>query len=76
MSIKLQNVTYTYMIGTPYEKTAIHDISLEIRQREFVGVIGHTGSGKSTLMQHLNGLLKPTQGEVVVDGVDLHAKTA
>lgn len=76
MSIKLQNVTYTYMIGTPYEKTAIHDISLEIRQREFVGVIGHTGSGKSTLMQHLNGLLKPTQGEVLVDGVDLHAKTA
>lgn len=75
MSIKLDHVTYTYMQGTPYQKTAISDISLEIRQREFVGVIGHTGSGKSTLIQHLNGLLQPTQGNVFVDGVNLHTKT-
>lgn len=74
MSIKLSNVTYTYMIKTPYEKTAINNISLEIQPREFVGVIGHTGSGKSTLIQHLNGLLQPTAGEVLVDGVNLHTK--
>ena len=75
MSIKLNNVTYTYMLKTPYEKTAITNISLEIQPREFVGVIGHTGSGKSTLIQHLNGLLQPTAGEVFVDGVNLHTKT-
>lgn len=74
MSIKMHDVSYTYMAKTPYEKTAIHDISLEIKQREFVGIIGHTGSGKSTLIQHLNGLLQPTQGEVSVDGVNLHGK--
>jgi energy-coupling factor transport system ATP-binding protein len=76
MSIKLDNVTYTYMQGTPYQKTAIREITLEIQQREFVGVIGHTGSGKSTLIQHLNGLLKPTEGEVLVDGVNLHTKSS
>lgn len=74
MSIKLQDVTYTYMPGTPYQKTAIHDICLEIKQREFIGVIGHTGSGKSTLIQHFNGLLKPTTGQVFVNDIDLHAK--
>lgn len=76
MSIKLDHVTYTYMQGTPYQKTAISDISLEIQQREFVGVIGHTGSGKSTLIQHLNGLLQPTHGDVFVDGVNLHTKSS
>jgi energy-coupling factor transport system ATP-binding protein len=76
MSIKVDNVTYTYMPGTPYQKTAIREITLEIQQREFVGVIGHTGSGKSTLIQHLNGLLQPTQGEVLVDGVNLNTKSA
>ncbi|KYZ77732.1 energy-coupling factor transporter ATPase [Anaerosporomusa subterranea] len=76
MSIKLDNVSYTYMQGTPYQKTAIREITLEIQQREFVGVIGHTGSGKSTLIQHLNGLLQPTLGEVLVDGVNLHTKSA
>lgn len=75
MSIKLEHVTYTYMPGTPYQKTAIHEITLEIKPKEFVGVIGHTGSGKSTLIQHFNGLLQPTQGQVLVDGVNLHAKS-
>ena len=74
MSIKMENVTHVYMQGTPYERAAIKDITLEIRQGEFVGIIGHTGSGKSTLIQHLNGLLRPTKGEVYVDGVNLHSK--
>ncbi|SDF51113.1 energy-coupling factor transporter ATPase [Sporolituus thermophilus] len=75
MSLTLKNVTYTYMVGTPYEQTALKDISLEINRGEFVGIIGHTGSGKSTLVQHLSGLLAPTRGEVALDGVSLHAKT-
>ena len=75
MSIKLESVSYTYMPGTPYEQTAISDISLEIEKGEFLAIIGHTGSGKSTLVQHLNGLLHPTNGRVLVDGVDLAAKT-
>ena len=75
MSIKLEAVSYVYMPGTPYEQTAINDISLEIEKGEFLAVIGHTGSGKSTLVQHLNGLLHPTAGRVLVDGVDLAAKT-
>lgn len=76
MSISLKNVTYTYMPKTPFEKTAIDTINLEIQRGEFVAIIGHTGSGKSTLVQHLNGILKPTQGTVTVDGVDLHDKKA
>lgn len=74
MSIVLSNVSYTYMIGTPYERQALNNVSLTIDQGEFVGIIGHTGSGKSTLVQHLNGLLKPTVGEVSVDGTHLHGK--
>lgn len=74
MSIKLTNVSHIYMPGTPYEHTALKDINLEIRQGEFVAVIGHTGSGKSTLMQHLNGLLKPAAGQVLVDGIDINVK--
>lgn len=76
MSISLNNVTYTYMQGTPYERTAISEINLEIKKGEFVGIIGHTGSGKSTLVQHLNGLLKPTNGEVIIDGVNANNKGA
>lgn len=76
MSIVLDNVTYTYMAGTPYERTAINKINLEIKPGEFVGIIGHTGSGKSTLVQHLNGLLKPTSGSVSVDGVNLNIKAS
>lgn len=74
MSIILENVTYTYMAKTPYEKKAIKNINIEIKRGEFVGIIGHTGSGKSTLLQHLNGLLKPTTGIVSVEGQDLSLK--
>ena len=76
MPLNLQNVTFTYMKGTPFEKTALHDISLQIKKGEFVAVIGHTGSGKSTLVQHLSGLLHPDKGSVTVDGVNLNAKNA
>lgn len=75
MPITLKNVSFTYMKGTPFEKTALHDISLQIEKGEFVAVIGHTGSGKSTLVQHLSGLLHPHKGTVCVDGVNLNAKT-
>ena len=71
MSIKLSNVAYTYGIGTPFEKTALYDTDVEIHEGEFVGIIGHTGSGKSTLVQILNGLIKPTSGTVTVDGTDI-----
>lgn len=74
MSIVMNNVMYKYMPGTPYEKTALDGVSLEIKDGEFVGLIGHTGSGKSTLIQHLNGLLKPTSGSILIDGVDITLK--
>lgn len=72
--IKLENLRYLYSEGTPFEKAAVDDVSLEIEEGEFVGVIGHTGSGKSTLVQHLNGLLKPTSGRVLIDGQDIWEK--
>ena len=75
MAIVLDNITYTYGMGTPFEKTALHGISLTIENGEFLGVIGHTGSGKSTFVQHLNGLLHPTTGTVTVNGVDISAST-
>lgn len=74
MSIELKNVTYIYMPKTPYERVALDDVSLVIEQGRFTAIAGHTGSGKSTLVQHLNGLLKPADGEVLVDGVNLHGK--
>jgi energy-coupling factor transport system ATP-binding protein len=74
MSINLQNVTYVYMAKTPFEKAAIKNINIEIQQGEFVAIIGHTGSGKSTFVQHLNGLLKPTSGTVTIDGQNIHNK--
>ena len=76
MSIILDHVSYTYMPGTPYCREALRDISLTIDPGEFIGVIGHTGSGKSTLVQHLNGLLLPSDGTVRVDDHDLKAKNA
>lgn len=75
MSIKLEHVTYTYGAGTPFEKMALYDTSVEIHEGEFVGIIGHTGSGKSTFVQLLNGLIQPTTGTVTVDGTDISKKT-
>ena len=75
MAIVLDNITYTYGMGTPFEKTALRGVSLTIENGEFLGVIGHTGSGKSTFVQHLNGLLHPTTGTVTVNGVDISAST-
>ena len=73
-TVRLENVTYKYSVGTPFEKTAVDNVSLSINQGEFIGIIGHTGSGKSTLIQHLNGLIKPTLGTVFIDGEDIHSK--
>lgn len=67
MSVLVKNLVYKYMPGTPFEKTALDNVSFEIKKGEFIGLIGHTGSGKSTLIQQLNGLLKPTSGEIYVD---------
>ena len=69
--IKTENLTYVYGEGTPFRKVAVDNVNLEIEEGELVGVIGHTGSGKSTLIQHLNGLLKPTEGKVFIDGEEL-----
>ena len=71
MVISTEHLTYTYSPGTPFEKVAVNDVSLTIGSGEMVGVIGHTGSGKSTLIQHLNGLLKPTSGRILLDGRDI-----
>ena len=76
MSIKLENVSYTYMKKTPYVRTALKEVTLTIEKGEYIAVIGHTGSGKSTMMQHLNGLLSPDQGKVFVDEVDISSKGA
>ena len=69
--LEIQNLTHIYSIGTPFEHIALDNVNFSVDQGEFIGVIGHTGSGKSTLMQHLNGLLKPTSGKVLLDGVDI-----
>ena len=74
MIIQLKNVSYVYNPGTPFEKSALEDISLDIAEGDFIGLIGHTGSGKSTLVQHLNGLMKATSGEIIVDGESLSDK--
>nr|WP_122012824.1 energy-coupling factor transporter ATPase [Maliibacterium massiliense] len=76
MSIVIKDMCHVYMPGTPFEAMALHDINLEIEQREFIGLIGHTGSGKSTLVQHINGLIAPSSGTIIVDGVDLTRKDA
>jgi energy-coupling factor transport system ATP-binding protein len=71
MPIVVKNLTHIYMPGTPFESVALRDVNWNVEDGEFWGLIGHTGSGKSTLIQHLNGLLKPTSGEVIVDGVNI-----
>ena len=71
--LKVEDLTHVYSQGTPFEKVAIDHISTEIHAGEVLGIIGHTGSGKSTFIQHLNGLLKPTSGKVLFDGADIHA---
>ncbi len=73
MSIKVENLSYIYMQGTPFETLAVDNVSFEIEQGEFIAIIGHTGSGKSTLIQQLNGLLIPTSGRVLVDGFEISA---
>ena len=69
--LQIENLSHIYSIGTPFEHTALDNMNFSIERGEFIGVIGHTGSGKSTLMQHLNGLLKPTSGRVLLDGKDI-----
>ena len=69
--LQVKDLTYTYSIGTPFEHTALDRVNFSLEKGEFVGIIGHTGSGKSTLMQQLNGLLKPTSGQVLLDGQDI-----
>ena len=71
MSIKIENLVHLYMPKSPFEKVALNNVNIEINEGEFVALIGHTGSGKSTLIQHMNGLLKPTSGRIVVDGEDI-----
>ena len=74
MSMKLEHLNYVYSPGTAYEKKALNDICLEIPDGEFIGLIGHTGSGKSTLIQHLNGLLKATSGELYFNGENIYSE--
>ena len=72
--LELKNLSYVYGTGTPFEKTAVNNLSLSIEKGEFIGIMGHTGSGKSTLVQMLNGLMKPTSGQVLLDGEDIFGK--
>lgn len=72
--IEVKALTHTYSAGTPFEHKAIDNVELQVMPGEFLGIIGHTGSGKSTLIQHLNGLLRPTDGQILLDGEDIWAK--
>ena len=69
--LQVQNLHHIYSMGTPFEHVALNDVSFSVERGEFIGIIGHTGSGKSTLMQHMNGLLKPTSGKILLDGKDI-----
>ena len=69
--LEVKNLQHIYSAGTPFQHTALEEVSFQVERGEFIGIIGHTGSGKSTLIQHLNGLLKPTSGNVLLDGVDI-----
>ena len=72
--LRVENLTHTYGEGTPFRRSAVEDMSLSVYRGEFLGIIGHTGSGKSTMIQHLNGLLKPTSGHIYLDGKDIWAE--
>ena len=74
MIIDIKNLNFTYNLGTPFESKALTDINVSIDEGEFIGLIGHTGSGKSTLVQHLNGLIKPTSGDIIIDGTNIGDK--
>ncbi len=74
MIIDIKNLNFTYNLGTPFESKALTDINLSIDEGEFIGLIGHTGSGKSTLVQHLNGLIKATSGDIIIDGTNIADK--
>ena len=74
MPIEIKHLDHIYMPGSPFETKALDDVTLTVGDGEFVGLIGHTGSGKSTLVQHLNGLMKPDHGSVIVDGMDVSDK--
>ena len=74
--LEIKNLNHVYSAGTPFEHVALKDVSFAVDRGEFIGVIGHTGSGKSTLVQHLNGLLKPTSGQILLDGQDIWANKA
>jgi energy-coupling factor transport system ATP-binding protein len=74
MSIKIENLTHIYMPKGPFEKVALDNVNIEIDDGDFVALIGHTGSGKSTLIQHMNGLLEATSGKIIVDGIDITEK--
>ena len=76
MSIKINHLTHVYNPDTIFEKVALHDVNVEIQKGEFIGLIGHTGSGKSTLIQHLNGTIFPTAGEILLDGENIHKDKA
>ncbi len=75
MSIKIENLTYIYNPNSPFETKALDNVNLQIKSGEFIGLIGHTGSGKSTLIQHLNGLIRPTSGKIIIKGTDITEKT-
>ena len=72
--LQVKNLRHTYSAGTPFERDALKDVSFDVREGEFLGIIGHTGSGKSTLIQHLNGLLRPTSGEILLNGKNIWAE--
>ena len=74
--LEVRGLSHVYSAGTPFEQKALDDVSLSVRRGEFIAIIGHTGSGKSTLIQHLNGLLRPTAGQVLFHGKDIFSKSA
>lgn len=76
MKLEVKNLSHIYSKHSPFERTAVNDVSLTINSGEFIGLIGHTGSGKSTLIQHFNGLIKPVEGQVFIDGVDINKDKA